>query len=77
MDFFGFLLQTDLIGMMEIIFVFKNDPNDSTTIPNNNCCAITEDSDGFIWIGVSGNVIAKYNSIDETFKRYQIEKQEM
>lgn len=53
--------------------VFKNDPNDSTTIPNNNCFAITEDSDGFLWIGVSGNVIAKYNSMDESFKRFPIE----
>ena len=53
--------------------VFKNDPNDSTTIPNNNCFAITEDSDGFLWIGVSGNVIAKYHPQNESFEKYNIE----
>ena len=55
------------------IKVFKNDPNDSTTIANNNCFAITEDSEGFIWVGVSGNAIAKYNPKDESFKRLPIE----
>ncbi len=42
------------------IKVFKNDPNDSTTMPTNDCYAIAEDADGFIWIGVSNNIIAKY-----------------
>ena len=55
------------------IKVFKNDPNDSTTISNNNCGAITEDHDGFIWVGVFGNAIAKYDPKNETFQRYPIE----
>ncbi len=42
-----------------MVKVFKNDPNDSTTIPNNYCGAISEDSDGFIWIGVSGKCYCK------------------
>src|SRR3990172_10034784 len=41
------------------IKVFKNDPNDSTTIPTNDCYAIAEDSEGFIWVGFSKNIIAK------------------
>ncbi len=49
--------------------VFKNDPNDSTTIPNNYCGAISEDSEGIIWIGVFGNVIAKYDPKDESFQK--------
>jgi len=53
--------------------VFKNDPNDSTTTPNNYCTAIAEDSDGFIWVGVFGNVIARYDPKNETFKKYPIE----
>ncbi len=53
--------------------VFKNDPGDSTSIPNNNCFAITEDSEGFLWIGVSGNAIAKYNPVNENFSKYPIE----
>ena len=55
------------------IIVFKNDPNDSTTIASNNCFAITEDSEGFIWVGVSGNAIAKYDPKNESFKRFPIE----
>ena len=39
--------------------VFRNDPNDSTTIPNNSCFAITEDADGFIWTGVYGKCNSK------------------
>jgi signal transduction histidine kinase/ligand-binding sensor domain-containing protein len=54
------------------IKVFKNDPNDSTTLPSNNCFAITEDANGFIWVGVSGNAIARYNPINEKFLRYPI-----
>ena len=55
------------------IKVFKNDPNDSTTIPTNDCYAITEDSDGFIWVGVSNNIIAKYDPRNETFQSYHIQ----
>ena len=46
------------------IKVFKNDPNDSTTLPNNYCSAIAEDADGFIWIGVFGNIISQIRSKD-------------
>src|SRR3990172_3319918 len=53
--------------------VFKNDPNDLTTIPNNNCFAITEDADGFIWVGIFGNVIARFNPKNESFEKYPIE----
>jgi streptogramin lyase len=53
--------------------VFKNDPNDSTTIPSNYCGAISEDSEGIIWIGVLGNFIAKYDPKNDSFKRYPIE----
>ncbi|HEX9251878.1 MAG TPA: SpoIIE family protein phosphatase, partial [Ignavibacteriaceae bacterium] len=49
------------------------DPNDSTTIPTNDCSAIAEDADGFIWIGVSGNAITRYNPKNETFQSYRIE----
>ncbi|MCB0745153.1 MAG: hypothetical protein KDC67_14690, partial [Ignavibacteriae bacterium] len=55
------------------IKVFKNDPNDSTTIPTNDCYAIAEDSDGFIWVGFSKNIIAKYDPKNEKFQSYQIE----
>jgi serine phosphatase RsbU (regulator of sigma subunit)/ligand-binding sensor domain-containing protein len=55
------------------IKVFKNDPNDSTTIPTNDCSAIAEDADGFIWVGVSRNAITRFNPKNETFQSYRIE----
>jgi serine phosphatase RsbU (regulator of sigma subunit)/ligand-binding sensor domain-containing protein len=55
------------------IKVFKNNPNDSTTLPTNDCYAIAEDADGFIWVGVSNNTIAKYDPKNETFHSYHIE----
>ena len=54
------------------IKIFKNDPNDSTTLPNNYCSAIAEDVDGFIWIGVFGNIIARFDPKTETFIKYPI-----
>jgi signal transduction histidine kinase/ligand-binding sensor domain-containing protein len=53
--------------------VYKNDPNDSTTIPTNDCYAIAEDADGFIWIGASNNIISKFDPKNETFQRYHVE----
>jgi ligand-binding sensor domain-containing protein len=55
------------------IKVFKNDPTDSTTIPTNDCYAITEDRDGYIWVGVSNKSIARYDPKSETFQNYHIE----
>ncbi|MEJ2104961.1 MAG: two-component regulator propeller domain-containing protein, partial [Ignavibacteriaceae bacterium] len=54
------------------IKVFKNDPNDSTTIPTNDCYAIAEDADGYIWVGVSNNSIAKYDPKNEAFHSYHL-----
>ncbi|MEZ5083257.1 MAG: two-component regulator propeller domain-containing protein [Bacteroidales bacterium] len=54
------------------ITVFKNDPNDSTTIANNTCFAMVEDKEGYIWIAIAGNAIARYNPKSEKFKRYPI-----
>jgi signal transduction histidine kinase/streptogramin lyase len=54
------------------ITVFKNDPNDSTSIASNTCFAMVEDHEGYIWIAIAGNAIARYNPKNEKFKRYQI-----
>jgi signal transduction histidine kinase/ligand-binding sensor domain-containing protein len=76
-DKFGFLWISTANGLNRYdgvnMVVFKNDPGDSTSLPNNNCFAITEDSEGFLWIGVSGNTIAKYNPVNEKFLKYPIE----
>jgi serine phosphatase RsbU (regulator of sigma subunit)/ligand-binding sensor domain-containing protein len=76
-DSYGFLWISTADGLNRYdgnnIKVFKNDPNDSTTIPTNDCYAIAEDGDGFIWVGVSNNSIAKYDPKNETFQSYHIE----
>jgi len=54
------------------ITVFKNDPNDSTSIASNTCFAMVEDKEGYIWIAIAGNAIARYNPKNEKFKRYPI-----
>lgn len=54
------------------ITVFKNDPNDSTSIPNNTCFFMVEDKEGYIWIAIAGNAIAQYSPKNEKFKRYPI-----
>jgi len=73
----GFLWISTVDGLNRYdgnnIRVFKNDPNDSTTLPTNDCYAIAEDTHGFIWVGVSNNSIAKYDPKNETFQSYPIE----
>ncbi|MDB4303424.1 ATP-binding protein [Desulfosarcina sp.] len=54
------------------ITVFRNDPNDSTTIANNICYFMAEDKEGYLWIAIAGNAIARYNPKNEKFKRYPI-----
>jgi len=50
--------------------IFKNDPDDSTSLPSNNVNAIFEDSSKNIWIGTKEG-IAWYNRISNTFNNYQ------
>jgi ligand-binding sensor domain-containing protein/serine phosphatase RsbU (regulator of sigma subunit) len=49
--------------------VFKNDPNDSTTISNNFINSILEDDKGNIWIGTN-NGLNKYNPFTGKFQRF-------
>ena len=73
----GFLWISTLDGLNRYngnsFKVFKNDPNDSTSLPTNDCYAIAEDADGFLWVGVSNNIIAKYDPKNEAFQSYPIE----
>ncbi len=53
---------------------FKNDPNDSTSIAKNYTGAITEDKDGYIWIGLNGsNIVTRFNPNTESFKSFPLE----
>ena len=49
--------------------VFKNDPNDSSTISNNFINSIIEDDKGNIWIGTKKG-LNKYDPYTGTFQRY-------
>ncbi len=49
--------------------VFKNNPDDSSTISNSKIYAISEDSEGDLWIS-TGYGLNRYNKSTENFKRY-------
>jgi ligand-binding sensor domain-containing protein len=50
--------------------VFRNNPSNSKTIPNNNIMYLFEDKSGELWAGTSGGGIAKYNREDDSFTSY-------
>ncbi|MCA0445075.1 MAG: SpoIIE family protein phosphatase [Bacteroidetes bacterium] len=55
------------------IKVFKNIPNDSTSLPNNTVSSIGEDADGNLLVGTNDNV-SFYNRVNDTFTNISIEK---
>lgn len=50
--------------------IYKNDPNDSTSIPANLVSNVLEDKNGDLWIS-TGNGIALFDRSTEQFKSYQ------
>jgi len=50
--------------------VFKNIPDDSTSLQSNDCNKIFEDSKKNIWIGTKLG-LSKFDRVTETFKNYQ------
>lgn len=53
-----------------IVRIFKNDPDDSTSLPSNNVNAVFEDSRKKLWIGTKEG-IALYDRARNTFTNYQ------
>ncbi|HEX2532212.1 MAG TPA: two-component regulator propeller domain-containing protein, partial [Chitinophagaceae bacterium] len=51
--------------------VFKNDPKDSSSLPNNFVQTLMEDREGNIWGGTVGGGIFKYDYAKDRFVRYQ------
>ncbi|MGB7392961.1 MAG: two-component regulator propeller domain-containing protein, partial [Pricia sp.] len=49
--------------------VYRNDPNDSTSISNSDILAIEEDSKGYLWIGTY-NGLNRYDPVKNVFERY-------
>ena len=50
------------------IKVYRNEPNDSTSLPDNFISSIQEDGEGYLWIR-TGKGYARYNPATETFSR--------
>lgn len=51
--------------------VFKNDPDDSTTLSHDQVFSIFKDSDGSLWVS-TGFGLNKYNKLTENFERYNL-----
>lgn len=52
--------------------IFRTNPYDTTTIPNNHCNVLLEDNDGYIWVGTNKGV-ARYNKDTGTFRRFYVQ----
>ena len=52
------------------IKIFKNNPEDSTSLPSNNIMKVLEDRDGTIWI-TTAQGLAKYNRNRDNFTTYK------
>ncbi len=51
--------------------VYRNDPDDKTSLSNNFVSRILEDSGGILWITTIGGGLNKFHKKTETFTRYQ------
>ena len=52
--------------------IFKNDPNKSSSLPENYVMSLLESKDGTFWVGTWGGGLCKFNPIKETFTRYDL-----
>lgn len=50
--------------------VFKHDPNDSTSISNNEVISLLEDHEGTLWVGTRKGGLNRFNHTTERFQRY-------
>ncbi len=78
-DSYGFMWISTLDGLNRYdgydIKVFKNDPSDSTSIASDIVAAMIEDNEGYLWISCFGNVVARYDPKNDTFKNFPIDRQ--
>ena len=51
--------------------VYRNDPDDLTSLGGNQIWAIVQDPAGFLWIGTQDGGLNKYNPDTDTFIRYR------
>lgn len=53
------------------ITVYKYNPTDSTSLPNNNVSKVYEDKSGNIWVGTWGGGLCRFDPIQEKFIIYK------
>lgn len=53
--------------------IFQHDPEDSTTISGNNISTLYEDSQGNLWVGMTGAGINRFNRDLHSFTYYKVE----
>lgn len=51
--------------------VFKQNPFDQNSLPNNVVLSIFEDDEGFLWIGTGGGGLSKFDPATQLFVNYQ------
>ena len=54
--------------------IYKNNPRDSLSLPNNFITALYEDHSGELWIGTGFGGLCRYDRNQDTFVRYKHEK---
>lgn len=52
--------------------VYKNDPNDRFSLPENYVMSLFESKDGTFWVGTWGGGLCKFNSANERFTRFDL-----
>src|SRR5258706_4043265 len=50
--------------------VFRNDPSDPETLPDNSVTALAGAADGVLWVGTQAGGLARYRPLLERFERY-------
>jgi len=53
------------------ITIYKFNPTDSTSLPNNNVSKVFEDKEGNIWVGTWGGGLCRFDPIQERFIIYK------
>ncbi|OGU54376.1 MAG: hypothetical protein A2006_14450 [Ignavibacteria bacterium GWC2_35_8] len=53
--------------------IYKNDPNNKQSLPENYVMSLFESKDGTFWVGTWGGGLCKFNPINESFTPYDLE----
>ena len=53
------------------IHVFRNDPDDPSSLINNSIFCLAEDDSGYIWIGTEGDGLCRFDRRTQRFRQYR------